>query len=604
MYIGVGIGQTFQSERFSQSLDAGGNSQVQQSVFNYPGFIDRFIELYEGEPIEIMAPADFNNKGGFTFSAELGYTFNKRLVLGFGLNTFSSIVSSDLQMIYQPFSSSDQLALDGRMQVDIRTTNYSIFAEYYRKGVWQPFISLGALLNVQSRSDYDFSFGDATANTESGGASYTHFGVRAALGISRTLVDRHQINLSLATQTYSSKITETTEFDPALNLSYRFFLARPKTQFQASLVFPDLRGIEYCSSGDDDFEERLKKHFEELDSLGQAQDSALKLLEENDLASEINSIRALIDALRALDQLDKAGEESLEALQDFMNCDNTKLKKLFKESEDTRNGVINSLKFMASFLKILAKKDEKNASLLLKVAKSIEDQLEKAEKALEEDNIDDALNIIQAIKTNIAWPVDVLRIILEDIWEDLDKAFEEAGSKAAKKAIEVALEKALGASAAAAASIAEDVVNFVDFLWKWHNYDDLVDAWNDKMKEILDEMKKAGLGANEGWIGSCVFWSVKDVDKVTVSVEMVCWCEETGTWIKSDLDLDPSDEGTTKQLTFNQPGDAGNRDFKVYVPPKANRPCKSEYCYLNLNITVTQKDGSVVSGGGFSNVVR
>lgn len=605
-YIGPQIGLALHSSTKASFYDAGGNDSISMTMFQFEQY-QAIQQTLGSEPYQIDGPTGFNSNQSAAFGLQTGMFIARNWSLGLSYRYSSYTSSGNLKVYYGDPDNPDEL--DGELKTNFTVNNLTLNSKYYFGNIWQPLFGIGLGYIWQSgdipQADFGlFSFPVGKALTSN------HLAFNAEVGLSRTFSDKHQLALSASTWTYSQSTDGPTITDPVIQLKYNYLLNNSKRDKELiDITNTDDKRFMYCG-GNTDLQGELDSLFADLDSLNKDKERALQELKDNDLAKEVEAIRQLIEALSAFDELESAGEEALDALQDFVGCDITAMKELLKGSQEERDGVIASLKFLSSFLKIYAEKNAKHAKMLNKLAEVLDKQIEAAEKALKEGNIDLALANIEAIKTSTSWPKDVLENILDDLWKQVDEALADAGKNGVKKAIEVLLKKLLGAKAGAAGSIAQDLVNLADLLWKWHNYDELVGEWNDKFIKILKKIKDAEQGYDPGNLDCFVNWDMKNIKSITVTIELICWCPDPpgstteGKWQSMDLELEPHDKGNSKTLTIPKPNTSGKKPVIAKLPPKADRPCKSDICYINMNITAIMEDGTSVTAGGFVGVAN
>ena len=464
---------------------------------------------------------------------------------------------------------------------------------------WRPYLSAGLGINWQKIKNSNLQFNDFSfQNNNLSNSDQLTFQLGA--GISYSLAEEHNIGVAFETFIYDSPYaSDLLIADPTLSLFYNFYIplkSEKSNELLSSYDTGPTAGIQFCSQEQRNEIDTLLK---ELSELEEEIEKVRKEIEKNGLNEEVEALRALVEALKALDQMEEAGTEALGALEEFTKCNNEELIKQFKKSESARNGVITSLKFLSTFLKIYSENNKKNQKLLKKVTDKIDENIKRAEKALKQGEIEKALNIILAIKTEITWPIDVLEIILKDLWKQLEEAYDEAGKTAAKKALEAALKKVFGASAGAAGSIAQDAINLADLLWRLYGYDELNEQRNEKLIELIKALKDAKLSMGSGRQSTCLRWeSAKSIKSIIFSVELVCWCPDEegslreGKWVVTELDMEPHDKGNKKTLTLKKPKMKGTKDIKIQVPEKQDLPCDAIYCYFRVVGHITHNDGT------------
>jgi hypothetical protein len=603
VYLGAKLGVAFHDELKTQSIDGGGKDAIWQQIIIDQQLFNELRLAVGGEPIFLEGPTNLSATPSVYYGFNGGYFLGSHIALGLGYNKTLYSVFGNYSLSYEGQSSLE--TVEGTIKTNVISSYASINSTLFFGNIWQPFILAGIGFNWQNVENSVLNFSDLTFQTNSNSNS-KQLTYQFGLGLSRNFKEKHQLNLVFDAFIYESPyVNSVTQFDPSISLSYRYaFRGKKDKKKKGYNLFNSLNkspSIDLCGYYQSQHIDTILK---ELNKIEEEMREAAKGIEKNGLMEEVKGLRALIRALKALDQMGDAGTDALKALEDFTKCNNEKLKKQFKKSEEARNGVITSLKFLSTFLKIYADANEKNRKLIKKITDKIDKNIEKVEKALKQNEIDKALDIILAIKTEITWPIDVLEIILEDLWQKLNEAYDDAAKTAAKKALEAALKKALGASAGAAGSIAQDFVNLADLLWKIYDYDDLIERRNKKLIELIKALKEADLTYGSGKQKSCFTWgSDKAIKSIIFSIELICWCPEEegslseGKWVMTELEFDPHDSGNKKTLTLkekmNKNKKKGKVDIEIHIPDKGELPCDAEFCYFRVVGHIVYENGTI-----------
>lgn len=363
-----------------------------------------------------------------------------------------------------------------------------------------------------------------------------------------------------------------------------------------------------CMSDGMDIREKINKLIELLNKLKELGDKTQEELEENDLYGEVQALKSILELLELLENYDKIDSTMLNAMTEFMLCNSKPLRDQISSKKDVVSNVILPLKLLKTI--IGAKMMDKSLSKaerdkLKKAFKYLKEKIEQIEKAVEKgESLDKILEYYDKIKSDINWPSDLLKSLLESAMKELQKAIKDKAKEAFKKELQSILAKILGnANAAKAAiSIGKDVVDLIDAWDKLNKLKDTDAKWNDGLIKIIDLAKK-GKMYPEGV--DCVWWNVEsdEIGKVVITAHMKCWCPKKdgkpgeGEWKDTPVDLVDSKGKTTRKITIENPESNGKADLKVKSPPKSERACGGDNCIIFIDVEIYNKDGKLISSG-------
>ena len=367
-------------------------------------------------------------------------------------------------------------------------------------------------------------------------------------------------------------------------------------------------GDECLPPDDIDIKEKINDLIDLLNKLKELSEKTEAELNDNDLYNEVQALKSIAELLDLFSHADKLDSTLINALSQFMQCNSQPLRDLVSKNKDFANTVILPLKVLKLIIaaKMMDPKVPKAEKAKLKSTyKYLKEKIEKLEKAVENgESADKILQEFDKIKSEINWPADLLKTLLEDALNELSKYAESKAKDALKKELQALLTKILGnASAAKAAiSIGKDIIDLVDVWNKIKSLEESDRQWNEGLLKIIELAKKGNMVADSV---SCVWWNIEsdDVDKIVITAHMKCWCPKPGgkpgegEWKNTQLDLDTHDQGNNKKLTKSSPGNNGQINVKPKIPPKAQRPCGGDNCIVFIDVEIYNKKGKIISGG-------
>jgi hypothetical protein len=339
--------------------------------------------------------------------------------------------------------------------------------------------------------------------------------------------------------------------------------------------------------------QRLAELLAHLEKLRKQLQDAQEDLENNPLVEEVRLMEAIGRILSNLDSLD---EDTIAALEAFINCDENALNDL---NEETLDGVLGILQGA------------------LKLLKTANDDLTQAQKNLIQEIIDK----IQEVRDGIA-DVQTIKEITSGEWDPWAYLGELVTDKIKEVILELAekvLAKLVGAKAAGPLiSIAMDLWNFFDALGDVLTIEDLLRAWNKTMLAAIEaaaETEEYNIPADWQWAQNYIWLNpCEDYEGATIEItpKMYCWQPEEGgemgegEWVECSISF--SDQGRTSyDETPTAPHEFGPDDMStetVGEPPNQHTICRYYFsltwdtdctppCYMVVDTKVTKADGTV-----------
>lgn len=580
--------------------------------------IDDVVEIRD------ESKSQFFNFPGINFGA--AYTFKKNVRLKLNTSFHSGNKTGTNQFIYLPQASSSQ----DSVAIDFEQKYYNVglhtqVAYVFGKKKVHPVLGVGFSWMLRKDKSTNLNLSDIEFTINNGRKQHG-VGINANVGV---LFNVHRmVDVELGTTYFGIKFLNN-KFSsiPSVFGNVSILISKrlknpdtlnsksisdnlqnsiyPLDTFLPKISYDFDEPIDFCTHEPVDIRELINKLIELINKLKEEGEKAEEDLEDNDLVNEVKAIREVAELVELLKNLDKVDSEMMDVLTEFMNCNSAPLRKQVESGKDITSTLVLPLKILKSIIgaKMMDKKLSKaERDKLKKTFKYLKEKIEQIENAVEKgENIDKILEYYDKLKTDINWPSDFLKSVLDEIMKELENTLKEKSKDAFKKALQDVLVKLIGNANAAKAviSIGTDILDLVDALDKINKIKDANTRWD---KGLLEIIKLANEGKMLSDSVNCVFWNIDkdEIGKVIITAQINCWCPGVngeGKWSEKPIDLVDSNGKTTKKITVTNPKNSDQVALKVKTPPKSKRECDSDKCIVFINVEIYNKDGKLISSG-------
>jgi hypothetical protein len=594
-----------------------GLDELNEQVATNPLVLEALTELLEAE-IGLFDPSTlyFKTKPAWTIGGRLAAEFSAGYAAGLDMNYRQGTVTKGAGLPYERFDGEVADPIDVRITSSAHVLSIAPYFAYYFLDRFQPYLQTGPLIRsyMLKGASYRPEFLDDIAELPSF-TRQTHYGFHTAAGFryhSGHFYTGLEAGYGL---TFMEDELGVRNKDHQVGVHVRLgvLLGQRDRQSDDGSNFsyygdiPDLPPYGSCMDASKKTEKSSADRITELlDSIADIQkelDEVVKALKDNPFSKEIEMIENTIKFIKFLNSLGELDQEFFEILQAYTACNDSLLISHLRNTDDAVQALTKVLSFIVEAMEIIGIDDNKKLSkaeeeALKLVVKAIKKKISDLQSLGDENNVEDVLAILSSIKNDMDWPRAAMDSLFANVWEDIQEAMKEGSKDLARKIAEILLKKyaKMGNAAGAVVSIGEDVWHFLDAIYRIMQIHDLVDDLNRKLRQVIDAMKEDGeYVIPDGGFKQCFWWDSKDsLEQVVFTAKLKCWCDPPGDWVESDLDVEPSDEGTTKKVTMTgsrKGKTSGGNDawvtdkFKVKVPYKEDRPCQSAHCFVVVHIT-------------------